>query len=135
MDMVQVTFRTPTRVLFQGDASALRLKTDLGRMEILPGHATLLGTILHSKVYIRHGETEDKFIMNQGSVSVDKDGNVRVLADEAHKEEELSVSNMREYLEHLVEQMKTEELNDYQMKFLQERRAALQEAIDESDEK
>ena len=129
-----MTLRTPTRILFDGEAHALRLKNDLGRMEVLPGHATLLGSILHSKVYVRHGDTEEKYIMNQGSMAIDGKGNVKILADDAHKEQELTVANMREYLEHLVEQMESEELNEYQVKFLQERRQALQQAIDESEE-
>lgn len=132
MTNLHVTLRTPTAVLFDGEAAALRLKTDLGRMEVLPDHATLVGTVLYSKVYVRHGDTEEKFIIRQGSVAVDEKGNATVLANEAHKEEELSVENMKDYLEYIVKQMEEGGLNDYQMQFLEERRRALQEGIDES---
>lgn len=132
MDKLHVTLRTPTSTLFDGEAQVLRLKTDLGRMEILPNHATLVGTILYSKVFIRHGDKEEKFIIRQGSVAVDGNKNAVVLANEAHKEEELSIQNMKEYLDYLVKELAEGKLNEYQSQFLEERRAALQEEIQEA---
>ena len=84
-----------------------------------------LGPILHSLVYVRQGDTEYVFVLNRGSVSIDEQGNVRVLADDVHKQEDLSVATMQEYLEHLVAQMESGDLNDYQIQFLQERRAGI----------
>lgn len=133
MANLHVTLRTPTSVLFDGEAQALRLKTDLGRMEVLPDHATLVGTILYSKVYVHHGDTEEKFVIRQGSVSVDEKNNATVLAYEAHKEAELSVENMNDYLEYIAKQLEEGGLNDYQVQFLEKRRAALQEELDESE--
>ena len=126
-----VTLRTPTDVLYDGKAHALRLKTDLGRMEVLPDHASLVGTILYSKVYIRHDKTEEKFIIRQGSIAVDGRNSTTVLATEAHKEEDLSIDNMKDYLEYLVHQLNEGNLNDYQRQFLDERRRALEEGIEE----
>lgn len=132
MANLHVTLRTPSALLYEGEAQALRLKTDLGRIEVLPDHATLVGTILYSKVYIRHGDTEEKFIIRQGSIAVDEHNNATVLAHEAHKEEEISVENMQEYLTHIARQIDEGGLNDYQMQFLEERRKALQQEMEES---
>lgn len=126
-----VELRTPTAELFRGEAHAVRLKTDLGDIEILPDHATLIATILYSKVYIRHESTEETFIVRQGSVSVNEQGEVRILAHDAHKDGELSVENMKDYLDYVVQKLDTGELNEYQKQFLEKRRAALEEEIDQ----
>ncbi|MDA0208448.1 MAG: F0F1 ATP synthase subunit epsilon [bacterium] len=130
MNSLNVTLRTPLKTLFDSEADSVRLKTDLGRMEILPGHATLVGSILYSKVYIRHGGTEEAFVVRQGSVSVDEAGNVAVLVMDADKEAELSIESMEEYLRLIAEQLENPEaLNSYQRTFLEEQRQALQEAM------
>lgn len=134
MAQVNVTFRTPTKIMFEGPADKVRLKTDLGRVEILPGHATLVGTVLFSKVYINHGPTEEKFYMRQGSVTVDAEGNATLLANEADKEAELSVESMQDYLNYLAEQIDSGKYNDYQMKFLMEQRQALEEGVNGDQE-
>ncbi len=129
MASVTVTLRTPTKVLFDGPADKVRLKTDLGRVEILPGHATLVGTILFSKLYIHYGGKEEKFFLRQGSITVDENSHAIILANEADKEAELSITNMQEYLGYLVKQMETGTYNDYQMNFLMEQRSALEEGL------
>ena len=134
MATVNVTFRTPTKIMFEGPADKVRLKTDLGRVEILPGHATLVGTVLFSKVYIHHGTTEEKFYMRQGSLTVDAKGNATLLANEADKETELSIDSMQDYLKYLVELIDSGKHNDYQMKFLMEQRQALEEGITDDQE-
>lgn len=133
MSDLHVSLRTPTGVLFDGKAEGLRLKTDLGRMEVLPDHATLVGTILYSKVYIRHGSSEERFVIRQGSVSVNEKGEAKIFANQAQKEEEISIENMRDYLTYLAEQLAGGGLNDYQMQFLEEQRKALQEGIEEQE--
>lgn len=133
MTDLHVTLRTPTRVLFDGKAEGLRLQTDLGWIEVLPDHATIVGTILYSKVYIRSGSTEEQFIVRQGSVAVNEKGEASILANEAEKQEEFSVDSMKEYLEYLVEELSRDGLNDYQMQFLEEQRKALTASIEEEE--
>ncbi|HBU27548.1 TPA: hypothetical protein DEB00_00335 [Candidatus Uhrbacteria bacterium] len=128
------TFRlqlvTPVETLFDGAVDSVRLKTDLGRMEVLPNHATLVGTILYSKVYSRHLGVEEKYIIRHGSVQVNKQGDVTILALEAHKESEMTVKTMEEYLHFLAEQLDDPHaFNDYQKQFLQDQREALEHAI------
>lgn len=132
MARLRVTLRTPQAVLFDGEADSVRLKTDLGRMEILPDHATLVGTVLYSKVYIRHENTEDQFVMRQGSATVAENGRVYLLANDAHKEDALTIQNLQDYLTYLAKQLETGKLNDYQMQFLEEQRKALEEQMQET---
>jgi F0F1-type ATP synthase epsilon subunit len=130
--MATLTFslRTPLQTVFEGEVDAVRLKTDLGRMEILPGHATLVATILYSRVHVRQGGTEHPFIIRQASVSVEENGSVRVTALDAQEGEVLSVESVEEYLLHLNQQLNGEEkLNEYQTQFLSEQRAALEETL------
>lgn len=129
MAQINVTFRTPSKVIFEGPADKVRLKTDLGRVEILPNHATLVSTVLFSKVYIYHSSTEEKFFMRQGTMAVDEKGDVILLANEAEKEAEMTIDSMQEYLTYLVAQIDSGKHNDYQMKFLREQREALQGSL------
>lgn len=127
------SLRTPLNTIFEGDVDAVRLKTDLGQMEILPDHATLAGTILFSRVNIHSGGVEQVYIIRQGSVSVDSQGVVRVTALDAQEAESLSVKSVEEYLLYLNKQLSGEQqLNDYQKKFLSEQRSALEETLSET---
>ena len=131
----QLTIQTPIETLFEGTVDSLRIKTDLGRMEVLPDNATIVGMILYSKVFARHSGQEEKFIIRHGSVSVDEKGNTTVLALEAHKEAEMTVKTMEEYLQYLGEQLKNpDQFNDYQKQFLEEQRDALQQGIEDKSE-
>lgn len=130
----QLTIQTPIETLFDGTVDSLRIKTDLGRMEVLPNHATIVGTVLYSKVFARHNGQEEKFVVRHGSVSVDEKGNTVVLALEAHKEAEMTVKTMEEYLHYLGEQLKNpDQFNDYQKQFLEEQRDALQQGIEDKE--
>ena len=135
MSTLSVTLKTPTKSLYSGEADSVRLSTDLGRVEILPDHATLVGTILFSKAYIKHGATEEKFVIRQGSIHVDEKGNCSILAIEADKESEVSVNSMKSYLEYLDEQLQADgKYNDYQMKFLREQRASIEGSLNGDNE-
>ena len=124
------TIQTPTSVLFEGAVEAARLKTDLGRMEILPNHATLVGTLLYSKVYARHDGKEEVFEVRHGTVTVEEDGTATVLALEAQKVDDMTVKTMEDYLVYLSELLANpDEFNDYQKQFLEEQRQALEEGI------
>ncbi|MDG1950310.1 MAG: hypothetical protein P8J32_05865 [bacterium] len=130
--MATFTFslRTPLATFFEGEVDAVRLKTDLGRMEILPDHATLVGTMLYSRVYVRQGATEHPFVIRQGAVSVDAKGAVRLTALDVQEAEGISIESVEEYLVYLNKQLSGEqELNDYQKNFLAEQRSALKETL------
>ena len=124
------SLRTPLATIFEGEVDAVRLKTDLGRMEILPDHATLVGTILYSRVYIRRGGREDSYMIRQGAESVDAQGVARVTALDAQETKTIKAESIQEYLVYLNKQISGGNgLNDYQKNFLAEQRMALQESL------
>ena len=127
------TIQTPMKTLFDGEADFVRASTDLGKMEIYPDHATLVGTALYSIVDVHHGNVQETFVIRQGSVCVHDDGHVTILAHEASKKEEMNVQSVEDYLKYVVEQMETGDLNEYQMQFLQERREALEKQREDSE--
>jgi F0F1-type ATP synthase epsilon subunit len=130
MAALTLSLRTPLKNVFEGEVDAVRLKTDLGRMEILPGHATLAATILYSRVYVRQGGTEQQYIIRQATVSVSEDGSVRITALDAQEQDSIQVESVEQYLVHLNQQLNgEEELNEYQKQFLSEQRAALEETL------
>ncbi len=135
MQTFHATLRTPTAILFDGEVESLKLKTDLGRMEILPNHATLVGTILYSRVFVKSAGDEKEFIIRQGSVSVDGSGSASVLSAEGHAEETLSIHDIDDYLRYITGVLHGDKpLNDYQKKFLEEQRYAFEETKKEKQQ-
>jgi len=115
---------------FEGQVDSVHLKTEVGEMEILPGHATIVGLIGFSRVFLRSGSSQQEFLARQGSVSVDAHGAVRLLAQDVQEAEAISVDSLKSYLGYLEELMGgVRELNAYQTRFLQEQRSALEESI------
>lgn len=128
------TLRTPLKTFFEGEVDAVRLRTDLGRMEILPGHASIVGTVLACRVAIHAGGREDVYAVRQGTLSVDEDGNARLTVLHAEKDDEMTVESIQDYLRFVTEQLDGEgELNEYQIKFLEEQRAAMQDLLGQEE--
>lgn len=124
------TLRSPINTPFEGEVDSVKLKTDLGRMEILPGHATLIGTILYSRVFVRTGATEQEYVIRQGSVTVDETGHVRLLAQDIQEAGNITIESLEQYLVYISKQLDNgHTLNEYQRTFLQEQRDAIEESM------
>ena len=128
---LQVELRTPSQTWFHGPADLVHLSTDLGEMEILPGHATLVGTASVSEVVIKNGDHHEDYLLRLGSVSVEPDGEtVRILAQVCEKRAEMNAASLREYID-FVESMlgAPGKLSEYQVKFLGEQKASVEKTL------
>ena len=132
MPTFHLTIKTPTETLFDGAVDSVRVKTDLGRMEVLDQHATFVGMTRYSKIYLRVDGKEQGFVVRQGTITVDESGKVAVLALFGDKWSEMTVKTMEQYLHYLKEQLENpDQFNEYQKQFLEEQRKALEEGITE----
>ena len=128
---LNVEILTPAKSWFNGPADIVHLSTDLGEMEILPGHATLVGTGSVSEVAVKSGDHVEDFLLRLASVSVAGDGlTVKILAQVAEKRAEMNATSLRDYIDYVEKMLGSkEELSEYQVKFLGEQRASVEKTL------
>ncbi|MCR4256722.1 MAG: F0F1 ATP synthase subunit epsilon, partial [Candidatus Uhrbacteria bacterium] len=120
--------QTPDHEAYHGPADLVTLSSDIGEMQILPGHASLLATITYTPIQLRNGGMTMDFILRQGFVFVDQQRNtVRVLGLACEKTEEVNEVTAKEYLAFVLSTLdKPEELNAYQLRHLEGQKLALE---------
>jgi F0F1-type ATP synthase epsilon subunit len=125
--------QTPDHEAYHGPADLVTLSSDIGEMQILPDHASLLATITYTPVRIKNGGMTVDFILRQGFVFVDQTRNtVRVLGLSCEKTDEVNEVTAREYLEFVMSKLdKPEELNEYQLRHLEGQKLALKKQFGE----
>lgn len=129
---MHLIIRTPDKDHFDGQADAVRLQTELGEMEILPGHASLQGTIVFSPLRVRNGNEEEDFVVQRGFAMVDSEKDtITVLVYGCEKRAELSYKTAQEYLAFIVQSLeKRESFNQYQIDYLEGERIAMSKTVE-----
>lgn len=124
--------QSPQRILFQGEGDYVAVTTELGDMEIYPNHATLLATISFSKTKIKNAEHEQDFLMRNGLIIVDNEKNeVKLLAQYCEKLSDIDFKTIEEYKNFVLQKLeKKEELNDFQIKHLEQESTSLEQMIE-----
>jgi len=121
---------SPQKEHFNSEAISVHLKTDLGELDILENHATLVGTMKFSKIYVNHKTSTSIYLLQQGAVSINNENSVTIQGLDIHEESELKIENIDQYLRHLADLLADPtKYNKYQIEFLEEQRDALQEAL------
>ncbi|MCK9361010.1 F0F1 ATP synthase subunit epsilon [Patescibacteria group bacterium] len=123
--------QTPEREAYKGDADILTLSNDTGEMQVFPGHASMLGSITYSAVKVDHAQHEEAFVLRQGFVFVDQEKNeVKVLGLSCEKTADLDMVSAKEYLDFILSKLdKPDELNEYQLKFLEGQKLAVEKQL------
>ena len=127
-----LTIQTPESSVFEGEITSVQLKTEQGNMEVFPGHAPLQGTISFSRTVVKQADKEETYLLRQGMIFVDHlENTVRILAYAANKASEIDTKTAQEYLDMIKESLaKKEDLNKYQIQFLEESRIAVEESLE-----
>jgi F-type H+-transporting ATPase subunit epsilon len=97
MATMDVKLVSVERAIWEGEATAVFARTEVGELGILPGHTPLLGALEPGfTVRIdRDGEEPLRVAVHGGFLSVRKDG-VSVLAEMAESAEDIDTSRARE---------------------------------------
>lgn len=132
MTSFNLLIQTPDREMYNGPAEVLTLSTDTGEMQVLPGHMSMLGSITYSAVRAQRGANHQDFVLRQGFLLVDQEtSDVRVLGMSVEKTEELDVVSAKEYLAFILSKLdKPDELNKYQLTFLEGQKIALEKQFE-----
>ena len=131
MNTFELLIQTPDHEAYRGPADLVTLSTDTGELQILPGHASLLGTITYTPVRVKSGNVTTDFVLRQGFVFVDQENNsAHVLGLSCEKTDEVNEITAKEYLQFVLSKLdKPEELNAYQLKHLEGQKMSLEKQL------
>ena len=132
MNTFELLIQTPDHEAYRGPADTVTLSTDTGELQIMPQHASLLGTITYTKVRVKSGNMTTEFMLRQGFVFVDQEKNsVHVLGLSCEKTDEVNEITAKEYLQFILTKLdKPEELNAYQLKHLEGQKMSLEKQLE-----
>jgi len=134
MSSLTLVLRTLVKTIYEGPVDSVYVKTELGEMEILPGHATLVGVIGFSRLFVHIDSRQIEYFARQGSVAVDAEGVVRILATDIQETGSISIDSVQSYLTEIDKFLSEEsKMNEYQKNFLQEQRNLLEESLKHID--
>lgn len=135
MAEMHVTIRTPDATRYDGSATLLTGASELGDLQVYPGHVGMTATIGFSRLVVENGEHVESFFVRQGFLHTDPASNrTEVLGLSCEKIEEVDVKSLREYHDFILEKLKNHEnLNAYQTKFLEESQAAVETQLKQSE--
>ncbi len=121
--------------ILEAEARSITLATDLGQMQILPGHLSLVGTISASPVLIALAGTEElTYLIRQGVVTIVQAPNgdtlVTIAAQLVEKKEDVSIESLQSFREKMRQAFENkEDLSTYQIEFLTEQLDSVDRAI------
>lgn len=125
---------TPTKSLFSGEVRAVRLSTDVGDLELLAGHADLVGIVTASRVEVDTGASghTETFFVRQGTVSYNLDaGKAQLVVYSAEPLDSTNHDSLKQFHAFIHELLaKPEMLNDYQIRYLEKEALALERTIE-----
>jgi F0F1-type ATP synthase epsilon subunit len=125
---MRLSIRTPDTVCYDGTATRLSGASELGELQIYPGHSAMTATIGFSRLVVERGEHSETFFVRQGFLHTDPTENrTTVLAISCQKLEEMEMKTLHEYREFTLEKLRNREnLNEYQISFLEESQKAIE---------
>lgn len=83
------------RVVFEGPADAVILPTSTGQITVLANHIPLITVIVPGEVVVRHGASEELFVVDGGFLEV-HDNAITLLADASERASEIDVQRAEE---------------------------------------
>ena len=135
---MHVRVLTPEEEVLQTSAITVTLITELGAIQIFPGHASLHGVIELSPLRIEVDQhTALDFVVRKGFVFIDQEADeITIQVYACQKKDELTHVTLKEYLELLLRHLKNhEQLGAYHLRYLEEEQKTVQKQYDLLEEK
>lgn len=126
-----LTIRTPEGDVFQGDATSIRLRAENGQMQIFANHASLLATLLFSRIIVDTVEGEQVYLARRGIINFNnKENSATLLVMYCQEESEVDLTTAEEYLKFIDEQIKQgKDLSKFQLTYLEDEKLAIETQI------
>lgn len=131
MNDMQLTLRTPEKIVYEGPASVISAVSELGAFQLYPGHAAMTATLSFAPVEIRHGSSVDTYYVRQGVLNTDPFTNqTHLLAFTCEQASDADINSLQEYRAFVLAQLDNRaNLNDYQVTFLEESASSINAMI------
>lgn len=136
MNTFHLIIQTPLGTLFSGEVQNVLVKSELGKLGLLPHHADLVGALGYSTIQLKDSNNvEEEYIARRGTVQFDnEENNLRIVVADCQLKKELSLVSAKEYLA-LIEDMlaKGESLDNFQLEYMQGEKFLLEKQIREGE--
>ncbi|MBI5530119.1 MAG: ATP synthase F1 subunit epsilon [Candidatus Doudnabacteria bacterium] len=96
MNNISFKLVTPERTVLDQELVSLTCPTTLGQITILPGHASLVATLIPGELHARTGKDDFYIFVSGGFVQVNPNSEVIVLADSAEHHHEIDLKRAEE---------------------------------------
>ena len=126
------TIQTPEGQAFSDRIISVELRADNGQMQVMAHHASILATVLFSKVEIETKDAVETYIVRKGLFNFEnKTNEANLLCIYAQKEEEMDITHAKDYLKFIEEQMAAgKDLSQFQLTYLEGEKLAIEKQID-----
>lgn len=130
MSTFKLIIRTPEKEVFNGEVQSLSFDAEDGRVQILPLHAHYVTTLLYSPVKLQMEDKTLEYSARSGMFTFDHVKNEGLLLCLACEEtSETTYKTAQEYLEFLRTELVKGDLSDYEVKYLQGERLAVEKQV------
>jgi len=127
----KLTIQTPDKQIFSGKVISLKLRADNGQMQVMAHHASLLATVLFSRIELETSEGIQSYLVRQGVFNFEnKTNQASLLTISCQKEEGLDISHAKDYLKFIEEQIAAgTDLSQFQLTYLEGEKLAIEKEI------
>lgn len=122
-----LTVRTLETEVISAEVTSVKVGTEDGPMVIYPGHASLTGSIPFSRLVTRDDSSEKEYLVRNGIVFISLETkSTQILCYSCVETKDIEYKSAREYLDFIEAKLNAgENLNDYQLKYLQNEKIGL----------
>eukprot|EP00055_Hartaetosiga_balthica_P005082 m.14381 g.14381 ORF g.14381 m.14381 type:complete len:160 (+) comp4297_c0_seq1:78-557(+) len=98
---INLTFTSSTETFFNEEAvDQVNLASSDGDLGILANHVPIVGTLKPGVVSVLSNNAESKFFVSSGTLTVNADSSVQLIAEEAVPVDQLDISAAKKQLDH-----------------------------------
>jgi len=122
-----LSVRTPESEIISKEVNSIKVSTENGPMVVYPRHGSLSGSIEFSRLFIRTEHAETEYLIKNGVIFISvQENSTRIMCFSCQETKDIEYTSAAEYLQYVEERLKAgEDLNDFQLQFLQNEKIAM----------
>jgi F-type H+-transporting ATPase subunit epsilon len=112
MNLINLKLVTPEKTVLEQELVSLTCPTNLGQITILPGHTTLVATLIPGELHAKTAANDFYIFVSGGFVQVNPNSQVVILADSAEHHHEIDEKRALEAQERAKKALAEQKLSD-----------------------
>lgn len=129
--------KTPDGLLYNGEATFVRIYTDLGAIEVHPDHANLVSTVTFSRIVIQKENKRSYVLARNGFVEFDTNTNtLNGFFLDGEKGGSVKYESVEDYRKRILQDLNNKDDNNhkYSIRFLKKEALALEKMLSIEEE-